>query len=1076
MTSSSYAPTPSTLPRQTAAQPAPRWAACLLLLCLPAALRAQNQGDEDTVVLSPFVVSSDADVGYSSSQSVLGGRFKQQIKDIPSQIEVITPEMMEDFRITSLSDAFRYSLNTENLEEYISPQDGGLAFWSGKESGRIRGIQPSSFSTARNLFSSITKTDAFNTERFEIGSGAQSLIFSLGEPAGVANTKLKTAEMRNFGRVSVTVDSEEGHRVVFDVNRKLWKNKVAARFIYLNENSPSFIKPSYDRDERLYGTVTIQPFRGTTIRLHAESMNNDANLPPTQLPFDWATPTYTAFKSGDMSTVASATFGAMRNGVAFPSGANANQLPFYHINAVQVPTGPGQTPFDPVRFGPAALDPNTGVARVTFSPEDLALFPEVAAMVGKNFLGNGLRNEFDSKIYDAFIEQKITSTLMLEVAGHWEEWRRRQQSVVNYNNFGYYADINRLITTVPWNTNANQDTKVIPAKMPANYALNQNYGKLFTSGILNGVKNLEQSREFRASLAWEPVTPRSLRWLGSHSFFASYNYRDSFEKGQSLQVRLLGNLEYQKFNGPLSDARRQVMYQHYFDTGANLTAQLPVIGGVQRDLDALFNGFTITEATTGQTIEVSGWNTPYGGSGPSGDTTQLKSGILAWQGRLAERLMLSYGLRYDDVTNTNINRITQAAGGTNQQNGGWMFFDDPSFSTWDDSTRVRYHADSQTYGAVLRPLKKVSLSYYESSTFNLPTGQVTAFGDPIPGTNGSSKEYAIRIDSPSGDSFLKLNYYRLEKIGIGVGFGNVRIQSGRLETAYQKVVNDRANAFGTPRYEELILTQGLTNPDAWTAEDDLNSGKHPITGDVVSKGYELTAGTRWGNLDIRLTGARGTTVESNISKDWERWQNSRLPVWSDPALTDVSGNVGWQNIPYQGANANNFTVRLPNGTFRPMTMKEFYDNVSRPALNAAVQRNNKPVDAGRKYRVNLNASYSFKQGALKGVRAGGAVRWRSAPILGFPARDSGLVSGGYPIPELDLDNPYVGKYELNLDAFVSYSGRVSKALGYRIQLNARNLLTGEDSFTSTRMNALGRSVFTIIETPRSYALTLDLLF
>ena len=85
---------------------------------------------------------------YSASQSVLGGRLKQPIKDIASQIEVITPEFISDFAITSVADAFRYSLNVENGEEFLTPSDGGeREAWSGKTHGRIRGIFPSKFST-----------------------------------------------------------------------------------------------------------------------------------------------------------------------------------------------------------------------------------------------------------------------------------------------------------------------------------------------------------------------------------------------------------------------------------------------------------------------------------------------------------------------------------------------------------------------------------------------------------------------------------------------------------------------------------------------------------------------------------------------------------------------------------------------------------------------------------------------------------------------------------------------------------------------------------------------------------------
>lgn len=1055
----------------------PLVAPCVLRVALAAAPAPEKPVPAEVLTLSPFVVEADTDIGYAASQTAMGGRFKQKLKDTPSQIEVITPEFMRDFNITSLEDAFRFSVNTENLEEYISPQDGGGAFWSGKETGRIRGIQSSSFSTSRNFFSSITKTDAYNADRFEVGSGAQSLIFSLGEPAGVANIKLKTAQMRNSGSTMITADSESGHRFVIDVNRQIVRNRLAARLILLDENTPSFIKPSYDRDRRLYGAVTVRPLPATTVYLHTEHTAERSNIPPPQLPWDWATPAYEGMRARDVSNVASATFGAVRDSVAFPTGNNANPLPFYHLSAYQLPTSPGSIAFAPDRYGPGARDPNTGVARVTFSPQNLRLFPEVAAMVGRNFLGDGLRNEFRSRIHDAFLEQRILPTLTLEAGGHWEEWSRLQQSYVSYTNFGYNADINRITTRVPWAVNRTLDSKVLPAPLPNEYVLNPNFGKLFATGVPSGARNLERTREFRASLAWEPETPRALSLLGRHSFLASWNHRDSFQKAQTVQVRLLGNLQYQNFNGTLNNARRVMLYQHFFDAGANVTAQPPVIGGRPVGVEQLLaGGTTFTDPTTGQVITLSGWNSPFGGSLPSGSTTQLESGLLAWQGRVLNRLLLSYGLRRDAVSNTKMNVTPETAGGPNQSNGGWRFFNEPGFVTWDDTTRVSYRANSHTYGLTARPLDWLSLSYYESATFNLPTGQFTAFGDPIPGTAGNSKDYAVRLDSADGNSYFKVTCYRLQKLSANVGFGTTRIEAGREETSYRKVVEDRAVALGTPRYDQLIRQQGLTNPNAWTADVNLNSAYHPITGDVLSKGYELTAGTRWGNLDLRLTGAKAETLEGNVSRDWENWVKARLPVWSDPNLTDLAGNKGWDRIPYQGDTANNYTIRQANGALRPMTMKEMYENSVLPALNAALQRNNKPVDAGRKYRVNLNAAYGFKEGFLRGVRAGGAVRWRSAPILGFPAEDSGVFSAGYPVPQIDLDHPYYGDAELNADAFAAYSGKISETLRYRVQLNVRNLLTGRNSFRSSRVNAFGESVFTVIETPRSYALSLELMF
>jgi len=204
------------------------------ILAIPSAL-AHGQGEaEDVFELSPFTVSADAEVGYTASETTMGSRLRQPIKDIAAQIEVITVEMIEDFNITSAEDAFRYSANVENVDEYISPRDGGdAAAWGGKEIGRIRGVQPSSFSTSRNFFSSITSSDVYNIRNISIASGAQSLLFSLGEPAGIANVELRQAEMRDFGRFSSRVDSQDGYRFTLDVNRSLIDQKLAVRMAAL---------------------------------------------------------------------------------------------------------------------------------------------------------------------------------------------------------------------------------------------------------------------------------------------------------------------------------------------------------------------------------------------------------------------------------------------------------------------------------------------------------------------------------------------------------------------------------------------------------------------------------------------------------------------------------------------------------------------------------------------------------------------------------------------------------------------------------------------------------------------------
>ena len=66
-----------------------------LIMLLGATLAgAQNvppASNAPVVELSPFVVNEETDQGYYASQTLAGGRLRQDIKNIGSSIQVVTP-------------------------------------------------------------------------------------------------------------------------------------------------------------------------------------------------------------------------------------------------------------------------------------------------------------------------------------------------------------------------------------------------------------------------------------------------------------------------------------------------------------------------------------------------------------------------------------------------------------------------------------------------------------------------------------------------------------------------------------------------------------------------------------------------------------------------------------------------------------------------------------------------------------------------------------------------------------------------------------------------------------------------
>ena len=64
---------------------------------------------DDTVILSPFVVSTNKDEGYRATNSISGTRLDTAIKDTPMPIEVVTRQFLEDTGATDLRSALKYS-------------------------------------------------------------------------------------------------------------------------------------------------------------------------------------------------------------------------------------------------------------------------------------------------------------------------------------------------------------------------------------------------------------------------------------------------------------------------------------------------------------------------------------------------------------------------------------------------------------------------------------------------------------------------------------------------------------------------------------------------------------------------------------------------------------------------------------------------------------------------------------------------------------------------------------------------------------------------------------------------------
>lgn len=217
------------------------------------------KSEDDTVTLSPFIISTERDTGWTATDTLSATRTKQALKDVPVSIDALTSDFLDDLGLFTVDEATNFIANAyapPTLEN--DSQSGAIAF---------RGLSGST--ATRNYFRWYIPSDNYNVERIDFGKGSNSLIFGDVEPGGQASVFTKRALMKNFGEVFAYVNHYGAYRVQLDVNRKI-ANGLALRFNAVEREERTF------QDASTFGlsgqtlATTWQPFRNTLIRVEYE--------------------------------------------------------------------------------------------------------------------------------------------------------------------------------------------------------------------------------------------------------------------------------------------------------------------------------------------------------------------------------------------------------------------------------------------------------------------------------------------------------------------------------------------------------------------------------------------------------------------------------------------------------------------------------------------------------------------------------------------------------------------------------------------------------------------------------------
>lgn len=223
----------------------------------------ENTDDQSVFELSPFVVNTANDRGYTATSSMAGGRLSTDLRDTAAAVSVMTEDFLQDIGATNFLEAAKWAPNAVPNEEINQSGDRLFNDYGVNFRSLGAGFQ------SRNYFRWYINSDSYNIERIEFARGPNSLVFGDAGVGGVANVSSKRALSADRYELSAQWSSFGGYRVTADANIKI-SDKLAVRASVLHQDLDDWRDVGGNQRDGVFVTATLQPFENTTVRAEFE--------------------------------------------------------------------------------------------------------------------------------------------------------------------------------------------------------------------------------------------------------------------------------------------------------------------------------------------------------------------------------------------------------------------------------------------------------------------------------------------------------------------------------------------------------------------------------------------------------------------------------------------------------------------------------------------------------------------------------------------------------------------------------------------------------------------------------------
>jgi hypothetical protein len=954
-------------------------AATILVPALGADSPALSTAASAPVVLSPFEVVTDRDVGFVPAVSLAGGRMSTSLRDTPLAYSVLTREFIEALNLTDTEQAMEWAVNSYETRgdgtDRIANLDAGTRTAS-------RGVKPK---VLRNFFELGRFGDTYNQDRIDYARGANALLIGNGTLGGALIMLTKQAQTgRSFGDFQFSLRSYEHRRATLDLNQPIG-DKLAVRLNFLWQDAGSWRDRIFDRRQGFYGTTTYRPLPKTKVRLDYETYAQRELVAVSYLAdrvSGWDGRTVFAAPTATLAN--SNALGVERVGsdtseyrLMVPGASESTVMNWANtwrtMGGAQTATTPinGVLPLSATNVG-AAGSYMFGVVNEPANRYSLATGNSKFAVPGpRSMIGPDYPTfiQFLDNV-SVFLDQQIGRDIFLQGSFSSTKSGRRTETMVSALA-QIYIDVNRTL----------------PDGRPNPYFL-EPYGESTSTAQSNGV---DQFDEYRVAAAWVKddtrlgsfkfnlLTGRTTRATDNRNMIRVMARNPSLrERGYTdfIGRRYYLNEGWRPFNQPTEVT--------YIDPVTRTTRVYPV-----QDILNLAAGNVSAKRTF--------------------DYAQAAGFARLFHGRLA----LLIGAREDRFKFATRNQISSPRTSVPADWDGISFVEAPAASAnyWELSSNARapysppeinQSVNTITYGGVLHLGRGASAFYNFAQTYDTSRAVQELSGALVAPVQAEGWDAGLRFSLLGDRVNVSLATYGSEQIR------NISQGPGFLQTLVE------ANAVGDLS-ETGRNRRGL---------EQLPSSYFDYV-DRIADGYEIEV---VGNVtkNWRLTANLGLPKVKQYNYFTDTWAYIRA---YETFLRQVALDAG------AVIDANNVaSTTLTAGEARDAANAVAGWN-SLQAWKLSNDPDRRTTNATYKFTTNLYTDYRFSAGRLKGLRAGVGVQYRSRIEIGNRAGDT-IVNPANPL--VAIDDPNV---DVNAPVYMAPWYLVTATLGYQMRVGGNRSLS-----------------------------------